>query len=127
MIFEREYHACAVYNNEIFVIGGESGTESFLEIWNGVQWDYFRTNTGGTYSKLLVQNNNLYLYQGFPNVNEQNEIWRMDQKHKKFVHQGYFAESKNLPIVFTITHEFLTNCEGNKLLSLNVLINVSFD
>lgn len=68
----RRWHRSVVFNNKIWVIGGEDGLNTNNQIWNstdGFTWTQitptgsaFLSPTGG---KLLVYNNKLWLIEGF--------------------------------------------------------------
>jgi hypothetical protein len=68
----RRWHKSIVFNNKLWVIGGENGSTTNSEIWNstdGVTWSQI-TPTGSTFSsptggKLLLYNNKLWLVEGF--------------------------------------------------------------
>jgi len=68
----RRWHRSVVFNNKIWVVGGEDGATTNNQIWNstnGTTWSQvtvsgasFSSPTGG---KLLVYNNKIWLLEGF--------------------------------------------------------------
>jgi len=68
----RRWHKSVVFNNKIWVVGGEDGATTNNQIWNstnGATWNQV-TVTGASFSsptggKLLVYNNKIWLLEGF--------------------------------------------------------------
>ena len=111
MIKGRQWHACAMSDNDVFVIGGEIHTRSSFEIWNGTDWSYSVGTIGATDLQLISQGKNLYLFGGWEDGNLGNKIWKIDHDNR-FVEVGYTAMSRFDYTLFTLPHGFLTDCEG---------------
>ena len=116
----RQLHACAMRENNVFVIGGEASTLHSLEIWNGRSWSYSDTHIGATKLQLISQGRNLYLFGGWVRTHQYDIIWNQDFSNTvwKIGHNNEFIEAGNIGIarysyaLLTVPHGFLTNCQG---------------
>ena len=111
MIKGRMEHACAMRGKDVFVIGGEISTRSSFEIWNGKYWSYSKAPIGATGLKLISHGRNLYLFGGWENGNIRNTIWKINHKNE-FSRVGTTALARGQYALFTLSHGFLTNCQG---------------
>ena len=114
MIKGREFHACAMRGKEVFVIGGEASTRNSIEVWNGYRWIYSIGRIGATYLQLISQGRYLFLFGGWEDNlwrNIGNKIWKIDQNNE-FTEVGRTSAARTGYSLFTVSHSFLSNCEG---------------
>ena len=111
MIKRRSGHSCALRGKDVFVIGGEISTRNSFEIWNGKYWSYSRAPIGATGLKLISHDRNLYLFGGWENGKLANTIWKINHKNE-FIEVGTTAMPRQDYALFTLSHGFLTNCQG---------------
>ena len=107
----REHHACAVRGNDVFVMGGEVNTKSSIEIWSGTTWTYSTSPIGGTFLKLLPQGKNLFLFGSWEKNQLTSQIWKINENNR-FIKAGSTAIARAQYTLFSIQHDFLTNCKG---------------
>ena len=117
MNVRRRYHACALRDNMVYVIGGDDRYQSkhTMEVWDGHRWSGpFTTRVGGNHLELLLQGRNLYVFGVTKLGSEQSltdEIWKIDQRNN-LIPYGRIKKARNDVVVFTIPYNFLTNCKG---------------
>ena len=126
MIKGRQFHACAIRGNDVFVIGGEMSTRSSFEIWNGKHWSYSASTIGATELQLISQGNNLYLFGGWGRgIDVESPILgnvpHAVNKFWKVTHNNVFIEEENTVMarksysLFTVPRSYLTNCQGKHI------------
>ena len=117
MSIKRKYHACALRDNMVYVVGGNDLYQSRhgMEIWDGYRWSGpFTTPVGGNHVELLLQGRNMYVFGVTVSVSEHlltDEIWKIDQRNN-FIPYARIKKARNDVVVFTIPYNFLTNCKG---------------
>ena len=109
----RIYHACAVHEKFVYVVGGEASKLSSLEIWNGISWRYSdKITVGGAQLMLYSKEKNLYLFGG---QNKEgfftNQIWKIEP-NERFIKAGTMSKARHDYTLFPIDTDFLTNCKG---------------
>ena len=111
MVKGRQFHACAMRGNDVFVIGGEMSTRSSFEIWNGKDWSYSTGSIGASRLQLISQGKYLYLFGGWEDGNLGNKIWKIYHDNR-FIDVGNTAIARSEYALFALPHGFLTDCEG---------------
>ena len=87
--FSRRFgHAVVVLNNELYIIGGNDGTNALNDVWkstDGQSWTRVLTHTPNPPSTqfsrrfrhaVVVLNNELYLIGGLDGTNALNDVWK---------------------------------------------------
>ena len=130
MSIKRAYHACALRDNMVYVVGGNDLYQSKhgMEIWDGYRWSGpFTTRVGGNHVELLLQGRNLYVFGvTVSNVVEHlltDEIWKIDQRNN-LIFYDRIKKARNNVVRLTIPYNFLTNCKGLYLKIKHSLIKI---
>jgi dihydrofolate reductase len=80
----RSYHACVVFRNMIWVIGGENDTGSSSDIWtshDGLNWTLKTANAGFSpryFHKAVVMDDKLYIIGGTGSTTTSDDVWVLE-------------------------------------------------